>query len=178
MRGNPLFLRSFFFTLFQASNVFRCAANQLSPSHFFSLHPEYGQDNTTAWLTTVLGNHTKLIDAVEQEYSIGSTANGWPITDEYDQISAIYTDAVYQCPMSIVVNDSLNTGIPTWRYLYNATFPDIQPFSGLGAFHGSEGMPSIFALLRLCSRSVLVPHILARPLIHSGGLPRPPPFPP
>jgi hypothetical protein len=100
----------------------------------------------------VLGNHTNLIDAVEQEYSIGSTANGWPITDDYDQISAIYTDAVYQCPMSIVVNDSLSAGIPTWRYLYNATFPDIQPFPGLGAFHGSEGMPSIFILLRLCSR--------------------------
>jgi carboxylesterase type B len=103
-------------------------------------------------LTTVLGNHTNLIDAAEQEYSIGSTADGWPITDDYDQISAIFTDAVYQCPMSMVANDSLSAGIPTWRYLYNATFPDIQPLPGLGVFHGSEGMPSIFTLLRLCSR--------------------------
>jgi carboxylesterase type B len=123
----------------------------------FSLQPEYGQDNTTAALTALVGNHPNLINAVEQEYSIGSTANGWPITDDYDQISAIYTDAVYQCPMAIVVNDSLSVGIPTWRYLYNATFPDIQPLSGLGVYHGSEGMPSIFTLLRLCSRFFLGP---------------------
>jgi hypothetical protein len=122
-----------------------------------------------------VGNHPKLINITEQEYSIGSTANGWPITDDYDQISAIYTDAIYQCPMAIVVNDSLSEGIPTWRYLYNATFPDIQPLPGLGVYHGSEGMPSIFTLLRLCSHFFGVPHIPARPLIHSGGLP--PPFP-
>jgi hypothetical protein len=154
VRGNPLFFCSSFFAFFQASNDFRCAAypSSSSSSHFFSLQPEYGQDNTTAWLTTVLGNHTNLIDAAEQEYSIGSTADGWPIADDYDQISAIFTDAVYQCPMSMVANDSLSAGIPTWRYLYNATFPDIQPLPGLGVFHGSEGMPSIFTLLRLCSR--------------------------
>lgn len=97
-------------------------------------------------MTATLGNHTNLINAVEQEYSIGSTANGWPITDDYDQISAIYTDAVYQCPMSIVVNDSLSAGIPTWRYLYNATFPDLQPLPGLGVYHGSE-VPLIFGNL-------------------------------
>jgi hypothetical protein len=125
-------------------------------------------------LTALVGNHPKLINITEQEYSIGSTANGWPITDDYDQISAIYTDAIYQCPMAIAVNDSLSVGIPTWRYLYNATFPDIQPLPGLGVYHGSEGMPSISTLFRLCSRFFGVPHIPARLLIHSGGLP--PPF--
>jgi hypothetical protein len=42
----------------------------------FPLHPEYGLDNTTAFLAGILGNHTTLIDAAEQLYSIGSTTNG------------------------------------------------------------------------------------------------------
>lgn len=107
---------------------------------------EYGQDNTTAWLLELVGNHTKLIDAVERNYSIGSAANGWIITDDNDQISAIYTDVTYQCPMAIAVNDSLSAGIPTWRYLYNATFPDLQPLPGMEVYHGSE-VPLIFGNL-------------------------------
>lgn len=39
-----------------------------------------------------------------------------------------------------MVNDSLSAGIPAWRYLYNASFADIQPLPGLGVFHGSEGV--------------------------------------
>jgi len=104
----------------------------------------------------ILGNHTALTKAVELEYSLGSTANGWPITNTYNQISAIYTDAVYQCPLSIVANDSHSVGIPTWRYLYNATFPNIMPLPELGVFHRSEGITSVLILRCLCSRFVLV----------------------
>jgi hypothetical protein len=109
----------------------------------FSL-TEYGQDNTTAWLYSTLGNHPILINEVEQEYAFGTTANGWPITDDNQQISAIYTDAVYQCPMAVMANDSITGSIPTWRYLYNATFPDLQPFPGSGVYHGSESMTFTF----------------------------------
>jgi hypothetical protein len=67
---------------------------------------------------------------MEQEYALSTTANGWPITNENQQISAIYTDAFYQYPMAVVANNSITGGISTWRYLYNATFPDLQPFPG------------------------------------------------
>ena len=147
MRGNPLLLPFIFLRFsFQAS------------ISLFSLQSEYGQNNTTAFLTAVLGNHTALIKAVELEYSLNSTANGWPITDAYHQISAIYTDAVYQCPLSIVANDSLSAGIPTWRFLYNATFADIMPLPKLGVFHRSESMTSLYILCRLFSVFDLVSH--------------------
>jgi hypothetical protein len=118
---------------------FRVLSFTMSAFVLIPSRPEYGQTNTTAFLESAIGNHSTLIALVEQEYAIGSTANGWPITDAFDQISAIYTDAMYQCPLSIVVNDSMNVGIPTWRYMYNATFPDIMPLPGVGVFHGSEG---------------------------------------
>jgi hypothetical protein len=107
----PSFFCSFFFPVFSSKQRFpmRCWPIIIFFFSLFSLQPEYGQDNTTAALTALVGNHP---NATEQEYSIGSTANGWPITDDYDQISAIYTDAIYQCPMAIVVNDFAERGHP------------------------------------------------------------------
>jgi hypothetical protein len=104
------------------------------------LRPEYGQTNSTQALMTILGNNTQDIQLLEQLYAIGSTANGFVITDDYDQVSAIYTDLVFQCPASIVANDSVHAGIPTWRYLFNATFPNTQPVPGIGVYHSSESM--------------------------------------
>ncbi|PMD19731.1 cholinesterase [Hyaloscypha hepaticicola] len=98
----------------------------------------YGQDNTTAWLNAVLGSHPILFAEIEEEYAFGTTANGRPITDDSQQISAFYTDIVYQCVMAIRANESITGGIPTWRYLYNATFPNLQPYPGALVYHGSE----------------------------------------
>jgi hypothetical protein len=58
--------------------------------------------------------------------------------------------------MAIAANDSLSAGILTWRYMYNTTFANIQPFPKLGVYHGSEGMESFYFsnLLHLCSRPV------------------------
>jgi acetylcholinesterase len=53
-------------------------------------------------------------------------------------------------PQAIVANHSVAAGIPTWRYYFNATFPNTQPpfTSALGmslaAFHSSE-IPMVFS---------------------------------
>lgn len=35
-------------------------------------------------------------------------------------------------------NDSASVGIPTWRYFFNASFPNSQIYPSLGVFHSSE----------------------------------------
>jgi carboxylesterase type B len=39
-----------------------------------------------------------------------------------------------------VTEASIQDGLPTWRYYYNATIPNMQPdgYPSLGAFHGAE----------------------------------------
>jgi carboxylesterase type B len=45
-------------------------------------------------------------------------------------------------PAGIMANLSATAGIPTWRYYFNATFPNTQPAAAsgvnLGAYHSSE----------------------------------------
>ena len=40
--------------------------------------------------------------------------------------------------MALWVNDSASVGIPSWRYYFNASFPNTQIFEGLGVYHSSE----------------------------------------
>ena len=46
-------------------------------------------------------------------------------------------------PQALWANATASTGIPTWRYYFNATFSNTQPLPGLGAFHASE-IPLVF----------------------------------
>ncbi|KAF5582643.1 para-nitrobenzyl esterase [Fusarium pseudocircinatum] len=66
-------------------------------------------------------------------------------------LSQIASDILYKCPASLVSKASASAGNPTWRYLFNGTFPNTQaplilPEYGLtsvGAFHSSE-IPIVF----------------------------------
>lgn len=44
----------------------------------------------------------------------------------------------FQCPAAVVATESHAVGIPTWRYFFNATFPNTNLFDGAGAYHSSE----------------------------------------
>lgn len=44
----------------------------------------------------------------------------------------------FQCPAAVVADESHAVGIPTWRYYFNASFPNTQFFEGAGAYHSSE----------------------------------------
>ncbi|KAK4555192.1 hypothetical protein LTR86_007488 [Recurvomyces mirabilis] len=93
-----------------------------------------GQTNTTAFLQTLFGPNPALISAVEAIYPIGSAG----ISNVYDQTSAIFTDYIFQCPQAKWANDTAALGIPTWRYLFNASFANTQAYPGLGVYHSSE----------------------------------------
>jgi carboxylesterase type B len=97
----------------------------------------FGQTNTTAFLSQSFPGLPMLWSAIEKAYPLGSSPQ---LASEYLVNAAIAGDFQFQCPCAIVANDSEATGIPTWRYLYNATFPNTQfkQFPSLGVYHGSE----------------------------------------
>lgn len=45
---------------------------------------------------------------------------------------------MFSQPQALWANASAASGIPTWRYYFNASFSNSQPYPGLGEFHSSE----------------------------------------
>ena len=96
-----------------------------------------GQTNTTAFLSQTFPGLHILWSAIEKVYPLGSSPE---LASEYLVNAAIEGDFEFQCPCAVVANDSEATGIPAWRYLYNATFANTQykQLPNLGVYHGSE----------------------------------------
>ena len=84
---------------------------------------------TIALAVVSLENLPDEIPNLNQDYAIPSTG----ISDAYDAASQIYTELVFQCGASIVANQSVTAGWPTWRYYYNASFPNINFANALAA---------------------------------------------
>lgn len=100
----------------------------------------YGQNDTAAYLTQFLhGVPQSLISTIIAAYPIPSPE----ITDMFEQLAQIYTDFAFQCPAGLLANDSIKSGIPTWRYYFNATFANTQVLPDLGVYHSSE-IPLVF----------------------------------
>ncbi|KAF9775497.1 hypothetical protein IL306_006414 [Fusarium sp. DS 682] len=72
-------------------------------------------------------------------YPIGSPG----ISNEFDQVTRMATEVGMQCPIRYVAEDFAETGIKTWRYIYDASFPNTEIFKGSGAYHSSE-IPTLF----------------------------------
>lgn len=93
-----------------------------------------GENNLTAFLAAMIPESTELQQAIAAAYPLGQNE----LNTDYDVISQIYTEFIWQCPTAIVANTSAAAGYPTWRYYFNASFPDTQLFPGGGVFHGSD----------------------------------------
>jgi len=100
-----------------------------------------GQTNTTAYLQSLGLNDTATIKALEAAYPLNSPGIGG---SDYDQSAQIFTELVFQCPAAFHANATASIGIPAWRYYFNASFPNFQPFPGLGVYHSSE-IPLVFS---------------------------------
>lgn len=70
---------------------------------------------------------------------------GYASPDARDE--AIATDFVMKCPASRVAQLSHKVKIPTWRYIFNASFPNTEIIPGDGAYHSAELYP-LFAFNR------------------------------
>ena len=96
-----------------------------------------GMNNTKEFLDQYgLGLFT---NQFEKTYPLGAPG----MHTENDRISQIFTDIVMHCPIATLANDSSKVDIPTWRYFFNASFPNEEIFKGSGAFHSAE-IPYVF----------------------------------
>lgn len=57
--------------------------------------------------------------------------------------SAIITDYLYTCTVSPLSSLAVASGNKVWRYYYNASFPNLEPFPMAGSYHSSE-IPLVF----------------------------------
>lgn len=93
-----------------------------------------GQNDTRKYIQPILGKYT---DLVLSKYPLGSPG----AHTENEQLSLIVTEFQIQCVTAAYANESAWAGIPTWRYLFNASFPNNE--KGYGAYHTSE-IPFVF----------------------------------
>ncbi|KAF1982133.1 alpha/beta-hydrolase, partial [Aulographum hederae CBS 113979] len=62
---------------------------------------------------------------------------------DFEAASQIATDYAFGCPAEQAARDSARTGVRTWRYMYNASFPNQDIFPGSKVYHSSE-IPMVF----------------------------------
>ncbi|KAL5384915.1 hypothetical protein DPSP01_005022 [Paraphaeosphaeria sporulosa] len=96
----------------------------------------YSQNNLTAYLQQALGAvpSPEFVAAVEKQYPVGSER--YPTA--YDALADIDTDISFQCGAALVANDTSAIGTPSWRYYYNASFPNTAGFPDSRAYHSAE----------------------------------------
>ncbi|KAI5366294.1 Putative carboxylesterase, type B, carboxylesterase type B, alpha/Beta hydrolase [Septoria linicola] len=101
-----------------------------------------GQTTLMAFINTIFGLLPQLIPQVAAAYAVGSTG----ISSESEAIAQIFTKIALQCPSAVVARQVTQIGSPAWRYLYNATFPNVSPAPGVDrdAYHASE-LPLVFS---------------------------------
>lgn len=93
-------------------------------------------NDTAAYLKSV-GVPALVIPLLLLGYPIGSPG----VQTENDRAAKIYTELVFQCNSKIVSEDTAKVGIDSWRYFYNASFPNSEIFPGSGAYHTAELAP-------------------------------------
>ena len=98
-----------------------------------------GDTNTTAYLETTFLLNAEQAAGLESLYPIPSLY----INNSYTQIAQIFTDFTFQCPAATAFNNTHKAGIPAFRYIYNASFPNLEPVPGLGVYHSAE-IPIVF----------------------------------
>lgn len=97
---------------------------------------EFGQTNLTGFLQSTFGLYIpEIIPAIEAAFPTGDIM-GYNMP--YDVISEIFTLAEFQCGQALWANETAAQGVPTWRYYYNASFPNTEIFTGSGVYHSSE----------------------------------------
>ncbi|KAF2710094.1 alpha/beta-hydrolase [Pleomassaria siparia CBS 279.74] len=99
-----------------------------------------GQNNVSAYLDDLLvGQPDQVRKAIEAAYPVG----GWEFPSDFDAIAQMETEVLVHCGAALVANDTATSGTQSWRYYFNASFPNTQQFPGEGVYHSSE-IPIIY----------------------------------
>ena len=92
-------------------------------------------------LTSVMPKPMLLLESIfgRNSTAIALARQAYPsIAKEEDLISQIVTDHTYTCTTLALAKIANNAGYKVWRYYFNASFPNNQPFAGTGVWHTSE----------------------------------------
>jgi carboxylesterase type B len=112
------------------------------------------RNNFKQYLDNTYGNNTALKAKISQSYPISANS---PYKNDYDAAVAAATDVGFTCvtsresrisaeagyrkcfPFHTCLNYDTYTSHPaTWRFLFNASYPNTEQFPGSGAFHSAE----------------------------------------
>lgn len=101
------------------------------------------------FLNTMFPNDAQMQQKLRDAYPVGSDQE---FASDFDAASQIATDMAFTCPTGLEANISSNAGFNTWRYVFNASFPNTQVFDGAGVYHASE-IPLVFGNLPMGSNT-------------------------
>ncbi|KAB8339114.1 hypothetical protein FH972_022050 [Carpinus fangiana] len=97
---------------------------------------EFGQSNLTSYLQSTFGKTApQIIPSLQKAFAVGTEAG---INTGYDRISEIFTLLTFQCGQALWANATFAQDVPTWRYYYNSSFPNIAFADNSGVYHSSE----------------------------------------
>ncbi|KAH9485691.1 Acetylcholinesterase [Psilocybe cubensis] len=68
-------------------------------------------------------------------------------------LSDVLTQVNFTCPAGSAAQDRVNAGVRTWRYQYQAVFPNISPRPDIRSYHLSE-IPLIFGTYKTINPSI------------------------
>lgn len=95
----------------------------------------FGQTNTSAFVATTFPTlNDAQRAAIIAAYPLGQDG----LVTQYDQLAQIDTEYAFQCSEAAYANATAASGIPAWRYYFNATFPNLQFFPNGGKYHSTE----------------------------------------
>ncbi|GKT47427.1 liver carboxylesterase 4 [Colletotrichum spaethianum] len=127
----------------------------LAPANHLDI-PSFTEPVLTQFLMGFTGGDLELVKGLLQIIQFIQQTSG---TSLFHAATQVYTEVVYQCvsifpiqkisfmadtrkPALLVSQASSKSGIPTWRYYYNASFTNLAPegytSEELGASHGSD----------------------------------------
>ncbi|KAG5952418.1 hypothetical protein E4U53_000900, partial [Claviceps sorghi] len=98
----------------------------------------YGQLDVKPWLAALLppGTPGGTLDSL---LGLSTAPDGGPgLLDLNGRAARLVTEYSFQCPAALLAADSHAVGIPVWRYLYNASFPNTDIYPGSGAYHSAD----------------------------------------
>ncbi|KAG5960416.1 hypothetical protein E4U58_004661 [Claviceps cyperi] len=95
----------------------------------------YGKSDSRKFLQDSLPNANALtINLALSFYSKGTSQT----EDDFHQLGLIDTEITMQCPARALARDNEKVGIQTWRYYFEASFPNTEIFNHSRSWHSSE----------------------------------------
>lgn len=95
----------------------------------------WNETSLSDYLSFTFSSQSDLRSSLSKAYTPGPNK---PYKTDFDAIAAIETDMSFKCITAREARISAESGYATWRYLFNASYPNTEKFPGGGANHAHE----------------------------------------